>query len=250
MVVAKFENTTRHGAMEGKSQTHDVTYYNLDMIISIGYRVKSKRGIIFRKWANKVLKDYLINGYVVNDKRLEKLNKVIDIQNKMLASALDIDTKSLENVISKYTKALDLLDDYDHQKIVKPSGDIKYNKLSYIDVRKLIDSMRFGAESNLLGVEKETGKLNGILEAVYQNVFGEEVYKTVEDKAAHLLYFIVKDHPFADGCKRIAATTFLEFLNINNETKFVLKYFDVPEPEYLNDVKIRIKNIKYNNNFI
>ena len=217
MVVAKFENTTRHGAMEGKSQTHDVTYYNLDMIISIGYRVKSKRGIIFRKWANKVLKDYLINGYAVNDKRLEKLNKVIDIQNKMLASALDIDTKSLENVISKYTKALDLLDDYDHQKIVKPSGDIKYNKLLYIDVRKLIDSMRFGAKSNLFGVEKETGKLNGILEAVYQNVFGEEVYKTVEDKAAHLLYFIVKDHPFADGCKRIAATTFLEFLNINNK---------------------------------
>jgi prophage maintenance system killer protein len=187
------------------------------MIISVGYRVKSKRGIIFRKWANNVLKDYLVKGYAINDKRLEKLNKVIDIQNRMLASALDIDTKSLENVINKYTTALDLLDDYDHQKIIKPTGDVRYKQLRYQDVRKLIDSMKFGAESNLFGVEKENGKLNGILEAVYQNVFGEELYKTIEDKAAHLLYFIVKDHPFTDGCKRIAATTFLEFLNINNK---------------------------------
>ena len=135
----------------------------------------------------------------------------------MLASALDIDTKSLENVINKYTTALNLLDDYDHQKIIKPTGDVNYKQLRYQDVRKLIDSMKFGAESNLFGVEKENGKLNGILEAVYQNVFGEELYKTIEDKAAHLLYFIVKDHPFTDGCKRIAATTFLEFLNINNK---------------------------------
>ena len=203
---------------EGNRQVkRKIKIYNLDMIISVGYRVKSKRGIIFRKWANKVLKDYLVQGYAINNKKLEKLNKVIDIQNKMLASALDIDTDSLVNVITKYTQALDLLDDYDHQKIIKPSGDLKYNQLTYTDVRKLIDSMRFSAESSLFGVEKEAGKLNGILEAVYQNVFGEEVYKTVEDKAAHLLYFIVKDHPFTDGCKRIAATTFLEFLNINNK---------------------------------
>ena len=194
----------------------NVDFYNLDMIISVGYRVKSKRGIIFRRWANKVLKDYLIKGVAINDKRLEKLNKVIDIQNRMLASALDIDTKSLENVINKYTNALDLLDDYDHQKVTKPKGNTEYVQLSYNDCRTLIDSMRFSSESNLFGVEKEKGKLNGILEAVYQNVFGEELYKTVEDKAAHLLYFVVKDHPFADGCKRIAATIFLEFLNRNN----------------------------------
>lgn len=203
---------------EGNRQVkRKIKIYNLDMIISIGYRVKSKRGIKFRKWANNVLKDYLVKGYAINDKRLEKLNKVIDIQNRMLASALDIDTKSLENVINKYTTALDLLDDYDHQKIIKPTGDVNYKQLKYQDVRNLIDSMKFGAESNLFGVEKENGKLNGILEAVYQNVFGEELYKTIEDKAAHLLYFIVKDHPFTDGCKRIAATTFLEFLNINNK---------------------------------
>ena len=204
--------------IEGKRRIKRIVkLYNLDMIISVGYRVKSKRGIIFRRWANKVLKDYLIKGVAVNDKRLEKLNKVIDIQNRMLASALDIDTKSLENVINKYTSALDLLDDYDHQKVIKPKGDTNYVQLNYNDCRKLIDSMRFSSESNLFGVEKEKGKLNGILEAVYQNVFGEELYKTVEDKAAHLLYFIVKDHPFADGCKRIAATLFLEFLNINGK---------------------------------
>lgn len=199
-----------------RSIKRNINIYNLDMIISVGYRVKSKRGIIFRRWANKVLKDYLIKGVAINDKRLEKLNKVIDIQNRMLASALDIDTKSLENVINKYTNALDLLDDYDHQKVTKPKGNTEYVQLSYNDCRTLIDSMRFSSESNLFGVEKEKGKLNGILEAVYQNVFGEELYKTIEDKAAHLLYFIVKDHPFADGCKRIAATIFLEFLNRNN----------------------------------
>ena len=191
--------------------------YNLDVVLSVGYRVNSKKGIKFRRWANGILKDYLINGVAVNERRLEKLNKVIDIQNRMLASALDIDTKSLENVINKYTCALDLLDDYDHQKVTKPKGEVEYVQLNYNDCRKLIDSMRFSSESNLFGVEKEKGKLNGILEAVYQNVFGKELYKTVEDKAAHLLYFVVKDHPFADGCKRIAATLFLEFLNINGK---------------------------------
>ena len=216
VVVAKFESTTKHGAIEDKTQTHELTYYNLDMIISVGYRVKSQRGIIFRRWANNILKDYLVKGYALNEKRIEKLNKVINIQNRMLASALDIDTKSLENVITKYTKALDLLDDYDHQKIVKPEGNNDYVRIDYDECRKIIDSMKFSAESNLFGVEKEEGKLNGILEAVYQNVFGVEVYQTKEEKAAHLLYFIVKDHPFIDGCKRIAATMFLEFLNRNN----------------------------------
>ena len=188
-----------------------VNYYNLDMIISVGYRVKSKRGIIFRTWANKVLKEYLIQGYSVNEKRLEKLNKVIDIQNKMLASVLNIDTYELSEVIKTYTSALDLLDDYDHQRLNRPKGNDLVYKIEYEEARKIIDSMKFGNDSNLFGVEKEQGKLNGISEAVYQNVFGTEVYPTLEDKAAHLLYFLVKDHPFVDGCKRIAATLFLEF---------------------------------------
>lgn len=195
--------------------TRKIKIYNLDMIISVGYRVKSKRGIMFRIWANKVLKEYLIQGYSVNEKKLEKLNKVIDIQNKMLASVLNIDSYELSEVIKTYTSALDLLDDYDHQRLNKPKGNDLVYKIEYEEARKIIDSMKFGNDSNLFGVEKEQGKLNGILEAVYQNVFGTEVYPTLEDKAAHLLYFLVKDHPFVDGCKRIAATLFLEFLNKN-----------------------------------
>ena len=185
------------------------------MVISIGYRVNSKRGIEFRKWVSNILKEYMYKGYVVNKKRLEKLNKVIEIQNKMLATNLDIDTLTLKNVIDTYTNALDLLDDYDHHRILKPNGNDVIYKIEYEECRNIIDSMKFGNDSNLFGVEKEDGKLNGILEAVYQNVFGVELYPTIEEKAAHLLYFIVKDHPYIDGCKRIAATMFLEFLNKN-----------------------------------
>ena len=215
VVVAKFANTTKHGAVDNKTQTHDVEYFNLDMIISIGYRVKSQRGIIFRKWANKVLKEYLIQGYSANNKRLKQLNKVIEIQNNMLDSTLNIDSYELAGVIKTYTHALDLLDDYDHQRLEKPKGNDAIYKIEYSEARRIIDSMKFKNDSALFGVEKEQGKLNGILEAVYQNVFDTEVYPTIEDKAAHLLYFLVKDHPFVDGCKRIAATLFLEFLNKN-----------------------------------
>ena len=193
-----------------------IKIYNLDMIISVGHRVKSKRGILFRKWANKILKEYLIQGYSINQKRISALNKTIEIQNKMLASSLNIEQEALVNVIEEYTKALDLLDNYDHQCLIKPKGNESIYKLTYSDCRTIIDSMKFKTTSSVFGVEKEEGKLNGILAAVYQNVFGQEVYPSLEEKAAHLLYFLVKDHPFADGCKRIAATLFLEFLNKNH----------------------------------
>lgn len=193
-----------------------IKIYNLDMIISVGYRVKSQRGILFRKWANKILKEYLIQGYSINQKRISALNKTIEIQNKMLASSLNIEQEALVNVIEEYTKALDLLDNYDHQCLIKPKGNESIYKLTYFDCRTIIDSMKFKTTSSVFGVEKEEEKLNGILAAVYQNVFGQEVYPSLEEKAAHLLYFLVKDHPFADGCKRIAATLFLEFLNKNH----------------------------------
>ena len=193
-----------------------IKIYNLDMIISVGYRVKSQRGILFRKWANKILKEYLIQGYSINQKRISALNKTIEIQNKMHASSLNIEQEALVNVIEEYTKALDLLDNYDHQCLIKPKGNESIYKLTYSDCRTIIDSMKFKTTSSVFGVEKEEGKLNGILAAVYQNVFGQEVYPSLEEKAAHLLYFLVKDHPFADGCKRIAATLFLEFLNKNH----------------------------------
>ena len=190
--------------------------YNLDMIISIGYRVKSQRGITFRKWASRVLKEYLVQGYSINQKRIEVLNKTIEVQNRILDSSLYTDQEDLVNVIEEYTNALDLLDNYDHQCIKKPLGSKTIYHLEYDECRKIIDSMKFSDTSSVFGTEKEKGKLNGILASIYQNVYGQEVYPSLEEKGAHLLYFLVKDHPFVDGCKRIAATLFLEFLNKNH----------------------------------
>ena len=213
VVVAKFATTTQHGAIKEKQQTHMVEYFNLDVIISVGYRVKSPNGIIFRKWATSILKDYMIKGYSINQKRLYALNKTIEIQSRMLASSLDIDAKEVLNVIETYSNALSLLDDYDHGTISKPKGKNSIYELTYKECRELIDSMKFN--SSVFGIEKEKGKLEGILAAIYQNVFGQELYPSIEEKAANLLYFIIKDHPFADGCKRIGASLFLEFLNKN-----------------------------------
>lgn len=194
----------------------NILIYNLDMIISVGYRVNSQRGIIFRRWANKILKNYLLKGYAINEHRLKTLNKVVDIQNRMLSYSLNIDKEELFKVIDGYTKALDLLDGYDHQTLEKPKGTKTEYVMTYEESREIIDSMKFNEMSNVFGVEKEVGKLNGIIAQVYQNVFGQELYPSIEEKAAHLLYFLVKDHPFADGCKRIAATLFINFLYKNN----------------------------------
>ena len=191
-VVAIFATT----ASDGK--TYQVDYFNLDVIISVGYRVKSKRGVQFRIWATSILKDYMIKGYAVNQKRLEALDRTVKIQSKIIASTLELDEKEVLNVIETYADALSMLDDYDHGCLEKPNGKDTIYRLSYEECRNLIDSMRF--ESDVFGVEKEAGKLNGILAAIYQNVFGTEVYPSIEEKAANLLYFLIKDHPFADGC--------------------------------------------------
>lgn len=201
---------------EGKRKVkRTVKLYNLDMIISVGYRVKSKRGITFRKWATGILKDYMIQGYAINQKRIEALNKTVEIQTRIIANTLEIDEKDVYDVVMAYTDALDLLDDYDHGCIKKPEGKSSIYKLTYNECRILIDRMKFGDTSEVFGVEKENGKLEGILAAVYQNVFGQELYPSIEEKAANLLYFLIKDHPFVDGCKRIGASLFLEFLNKN-----------------------------------
>ena len=194
--------------------TQLVNFNSLDMIISVGYRVKSKNGIIFRKWATSILKDYIIKGYAINEKRIAALNKTIDIQSRILASTLELDVKEIVDVVETYTQALTLLDEYDHQTITKPKGSVTSYHLSYQECRTLIDDMTF--DSNIFGVEKEEGKLSGILDTIYQNVFGQELYPSLEEKAANLLYFIIKDHPFVDGCKRIGASIFLLFLNKNN----------------------------------
>ncbi|MCR5324450.1 MAG: virulence RhuM family protein [Lachnospiraceae bacterium] len=191
-------------------------YYNLDVIISVGYRVKSQRGIEFRQWANGVLKQYIINGYAINDKRLQALQKTVEIQTKMLANTMEIEQEDVLKAVSMYTQALQLLDQYDHQALEKPEGNSPIYRITYNDCRAMISHMEDSFKSDVFGVEKEKGKVEGILAAVYQDVFGGEVYPSLEEKAANLLYFMIKDHPFADGCKRIAASLFLEFLNRNN----------------------------------
>lgn len=207
------ENNTQKMRVVGVKQS--VPFYSLDIIISVGYRVKSQNGVIFRKWTTSILHDFMIKGYAMNKKRLDVLNKTIVIQSKMLASALNIEEKEVLNVIEAYSNALSLLDDYDHGTIPKPDGIASVYKLTYEECREMIDSMKYGNYSDVFGVEKELGKLNGIIAAVYQNVFGTELYPSIEEKAANLLYFLIKDHPFVDGCKRIGASIFLEFLNKN-----------------------------------
>ena len=208
-VVANYATT----ASDGK--TYQVGYYNLDLIISVGYRVKSKRGVAFRKWATSVLNDYLLKGYAENKRLLEAQGKTIELQTRMIAHLTETDAGELMDVINRYTEAFELLDDYDHQCLARPKGNKGYVQLSYAECKNIIDSMKFGLFSDVFGTEKTEGVLDGILGSVYQSVFGEDVYPTVEEKAATLLYFLVKDHPFNDGCKRIGATLFLAFLQKN-----------------------------------
>lgn len=193
-----------------------VQFYSLDVIISVGYRVKSQRGTEFRQWANSVLKQYILKGYAINERRLEALQKTVEIQTKMIAGTLDIEQQDVLKAVNLYTQALVLLDQYDHQSLEKPEGSSPIYRITYKDCREMVNHMEDTFKSDVFGVEKETGKVEGILAAVYQDVFGGEVYPSLEEKAANLLYFMIKDHPFEDGCKRIAASLFLEFLSRNN----------------------------------
>lgn len=201
---------------EGERNVHrDIDYYNLDMIISVGYRVKSARGIAFRRWANNILKQYILKGYAVNEKRLNALGKTIELQSRIIAGTVGIEETGVLQAVNEYANALTLLDEYDHQVLKKPEGNKPIYRITYEECRTMIDKMVFGKKSSVFGVEKEPGKVEGIIAAVYQNVFGGDVYPTLEEKAANLLYFMIKDHPFTDGCKRIAASLFLEFLSRN-----------------------------------
>ena len=205
-VVANFATTAKDG------KTYKVDYYNLDMIISVGYRVKSQKGIIFRKWATKVLKEHLIKGYSVNQKRLEYLEttvKLIDI-----ASRVDSDNESnkIINVINSYSKALDLLDDYDHRSLTKPKGTKRLINVTYEDCKEVINSLKFNSDSDIFALERNSG-LKEVLGAIYQTFDGKDLYETIEEKAANLLYLVTKNHVFIDGNKRIAATLFIYFLN-------------------------------------
>ena len=205
-VVAKFATT----AADGK--TYNVEYYNLDVIISVGYRVKSQRGVEFRRWANSVLKDYILKGYAVNSYRLEQLGQTVQLMKRALEN---LDSSQILSVVESYTSALELLDDYDHQCVKKPKGTPSIYILQYDECRKLIDSMKFTADSTLFGNEKDDS-FKGSIGAIYQSFAGQEVYPSLQEKAANLLYFVVKNHSFSDGNKRIAAAMFLYFLDKNN----------------------------------
>lgn len=191
--------------------TQPVAFYNLDVIISVGYRVNSKQGIAFRKWANSILKEYIIQGYAVNANRMNQLGEVIRIMKRTENS---LDAKQVLSVIEKYSLALDLLDDYDHQTMKRPDGNKAVYILSYEECRQVIDSMKFSTDSDLFGNEKDDS-FKGSIGNIYQSFAGQDIYPTLEEKAANLLYFITKNHSFSDGNKRIAATMFLYFLDKN-----------------------------------
>ena len=204
---------------EGKRDVvRNIPFYNLDMIISVGYRVKSQNGIIFRKWANKVLKDYLLKGYAVNQKRLEYLEKtikLIDIAGRIDTELNGSEAKEIIKVINNYSNALSLLDDYDHKRITKPKGTKNSNKIIYEDCMDIVSKLKFNSNSDLFALERNEG-LKTIIGSIYQSFNGNDLYPSIEEKAANFLYLIIKDHIFIDGNKRIGATLFIYFLNFYN----------------------------------
>ena len=206
--VAKFATVQIEGEREVE---RNIEYYNLDVIISVGYRVKSKRGVEFRKWANSVLKQYILQGYAVNHNRIAQLGEVIKI---MKRTQNELDSQQVLNVIQKYSKALELLDSYDHQTMKRPKGNAATYELTYEECMDVISQMRFGDESDLFGKEKDDS-FRGSIGNIYQSFAGQKLYPSLEEKAAHLLYFVTKNHSFLDGNKRIAATMFLYFLDKN-----------------------------------
>jgi len=204
---------------EGKrTVTRRVKYYNLDAIISVGYRVNSKRGTQFRIWATNVLRDHLVKGFTVNNRRLKELHQAVHLITQF-AERRDLsgdEAKALLNVVKDYTYALDLLDDYDHQKVViADTTECKVKAVTYDESIRTINHLRvqFSA-SELFGREKDES-LRGSLDNVFQTFEGKDLYPSLEEKAANLLYFLVKNHSFVDGNKRIAAALFLWFLEKN-----------------------------------
>lgn len=227
VITRHINNIFNDGELEEKSNVQKmhiansdkpVSLYSLDVIISVGYRVKSQNGVIFRKWANKVLKDYLLKGYAVNQKRLEYLEKtikLIDIAGRMDTELKTAEAKEIIKVINNYSNALNLLDDYDHKRIIKPSGTKDNKKITYEDCMNVISKLKFNSDSNLFALERDEG-LKEVIGTIYQSFDGKDLYPTIEEKAANFLYLITKNHTFIDGNKRIAATLFIYFLEFYN----------------------------------
>lgn len=206
--VAKFATVQTEGTRQVE---REIEYYNLDVIISVGYRVKSQRGIEFRRWATDVLRRYIIDGRAKNELRLQQLSQAVSLLERI---SDNLDTSQVLEIVKSYAPALDLLDDYDHQRVQKPGGNVATYVLDYDECKKLISTLRFNDESDLFGVEKDDSFKSSIA-TIYQSFGGQDLYPSVQEKAANLLYFIVKNHSFHDGNKRIAATVFLYFLEKN-----------------------------------
>ena len=224
VVVAKFANTTQHGAIEGKTQTHEIDYFNLEVITSVGYRVKSKRGVQFRQWANNVLKQYLVKGYAVNERmrkeQIGELRQLVGmlgrtIQNQPLLS--NDETNALFEVVTDYTYALDTLDNYDYERLTinKTTKDEPFHA-TYENAMEAINGLREKFRGSALFGNEKDDSFKSSIGQIYQTFGGEELYPSVEEKAAMLLYLVTKNHSFSDGNKRIAATLFLWFLNGNH----------------------------------
>lgn len=220
VISRHIKNVFRENEVDEKSNMHflhitnadrPVAIYSLDVIISVGYRVKSKRGVEFRRWANSVLKQYILKGYAVNNNRISQLGEVIRI---MKRTENELDGRQVLSVIEKYSTALELLDSYDHQNMKRPKGTDTVYVLTYEECRDVIAQMRFGDESELFGKEKDDS-FKGSIGNIYQSFGGQDIYGSLEEKAANLLYFVTKNHSFYDGNKRIAATMFLYFLDKN-----------------------------------
>ncbi|MBR3123947.1 MAG: virulence protein RhuM/Fic/DOC family protein [Mogibacterium sp.] len=221
VISRHINNVFKEGEVDKKSNLHflqianadrPVAIYSLDVIISVGYRVKSQRGVEFRRWANSVLKEYILKGYAVNDKRINQLGQIVQI---MKRAENQLDAQQVLSVVESYSAALDMLDDYDHQTLAKPRGNEATYVLTYDECRSVIDKMKFASDSDLFGNEKDDS-FKGSIGAIYQSFDGRDLYPSLEEKAANLLYFVTKNHSFSDGNKRIAATMFLYFLDKNN----------------------------------
>ena len=207
----------------GRAIVRQMDYYNLDVIISVGYRVKSQRGVQFRQWANKILKDYLVKGYAINEKlrreQLSDLRQLVQIVGRTMQSKAvesEDETQAIFDVVLDYTYALDTLDNYDYERLtVKETTPEARFHATYENAMQTIAALRekFGG-STLFGNEKDDSFKSSIGQ-IYQTFGGKDLYPSVEEKAAMLLYLVTKNHSFSDGNKRIAATLFLWFLNNN-----------------------------------
>jgi prophage maintenance system killer protein len=227
VITKHLRNIFQSGELEEKSNVQKmhipgsdkpVAFYSLDAILSVGYRVNSKRGTQFRIWATQVLRDHILKGYTVNERRLQELQQTI----KLVSSLADRralsgeEATGLLRVVRDYAFALNVLDDYDHGRIPQLATTPEMSEPLYLEeARSIINGMKERYGGGTLFGKEQGGRLGAALTAVFQSAGGQDAYPTVAEKAAHLLYFLVKDHPFVDGNKRIGAALFLRFLEKN-----------------------------------